>query len=104
MQYLTGSDDKTLWGTADDVTFSGGFGELSFMPVTRFVGFLRYDLVNSPKEINRDRDRMTLGGRYYLVDNVSLHSEFSRLTLHKAGTTSDDEVDDFLTMRIDFAF
>ncbi|HEY3411801.1 MAG TPA: hypothetical protein VGM51_01960 [Armatimonadota bacterium] len=77
LQYLHGKDDKALWGTADDVKYSGGFAELSFLPSTRIVGFGRYDWVKTPRSVSAGIKRWTIGGRYYLADSMAIHAEYS---------------------------
>jgi hypothetical protein len=104
IQGMYGMDDKSLWGTPSDAEFWGGFTELSYLPLTELVGFLRYDHVTSPKEIDRNRQRVTVGGRYYFVDNLALHAEFSRLLEPKAGPSEETVSSNQATARLDFAF
>lgn len=77
VQYIRGKDDNALWDTSNDVTYSGGFAELTFLPTTNFVGFGRYDWVDTPCALNADVKRWTIGGRYYLADSIAVHAEFS---------------------------
>ena len=103
LQWLYGSDDRTLWGRPDDVCWSGFFAELSWQPLVECVAFARYDQVNSPGGIEQeDVTRLTGGGRYYFADNLALHIEYSRLTLDT--TASDDPTEDLATARVDFGF
>jgi hypothetical protein len=113
VQYLWSRDDGWLWpvdalalpagGSPDAVEYSGGFAELSWLPRVDLVGFARFDLVNSPSLDDHDIQRWTAGGRYYAIDNVALHAEYSwRTVQHVAG--DDDGTESFVTARIDFAF
>lgn len=79
LQYLFGKDDKSLWGMSEDPDFWGGFAELSVMPRTDFVAFGRFDMVSWPKDIDVDQMRITAGARYYFVNNLALHLEYTRL-------------------------
>jgi hypothetical protein len=101
LQYLYGNDDKDLWGMSEDVSFSGGFAEVTWMPMTRLAAFGRFDVVNSPDEINRDVTRFTLGTRYHFANNLALHLEYSRRQQDQPGS---DATEDFFTTRLDFAF
>lgn len=102
VQYLLGKDSKELWGFDDDVDFSGGFAELSLMPRTNFVAFGRFDMVNTPSEIDEDITRITGGARYYFVDNLALHLEYSRGKID--AKEGDDPRQDSVAARLDFAF
>jgi hypothetical protein len=102
-QYLAAKDDGALWGAASDVDYWGGFAELSWLPMTRFVGFARYDFVSSPESIDRDIVRYTVGGRYYMEDNIALHAEYSQRTEAVADPGA-DVVMNAAVGRIDFAF
>ncbi len=102
LQYVLGKDNKALWGMAKDVDFSGGFAELSAMPRTDVVVFARYDMVNTPSEIDQDTNRFTGGARYYFVDNLALHLEFSRATQN--AKVGDDPTQNSAWARLDFAF
>lgn len=104
LQYILERDGKEFWSTEDDLSFHGGFAELSFLPTTRMVGFLRYDWVDTPEEINQDIARITVGGRYYFPTNLAWHLEFSHRSVANAGENSEDSLEDFITARVDFAF
>lgn len=104
IQALYGKDGKTLWGLASDEEYWGGFTELTYMPWTSLAAFARFDHVSSPLEVNRDRQRMTVGGRLYAVDNLALHTEYSRLLERNAGPQSENVTSESATMRVDFAF
>ena len=101
-QWLYSTDDQALWGSPDDVNWSGYFAELSWQPLVEGVAFARYDRVNSPAWLEQDVMRLTGGGRYYLADNLALHFEYSRRTLETP--LSEDPTEDLATTRIDFAF
>ncbi len=49
-QFLMAQDDAKLWSLVEksDVKYSGGFAELSCLPMTSLVGFARYDWVTTP--------------------------------------------------------
>jgi len=101
-QYLKGQDDGMLWGSLDDVDFCGGLAELSFMPMTRLVGFVRYDWVDTPSGVAQDISRWTAGGRFYLVDNLALHLEYSEREQDQVEAPK--AKDTLVTVRLDFAF
>jgi hypothetical protein len=104
LQYIYGNDSPEIWGPGDaDISFWGGFAELSVLPSTCCVGFARFDYVNAPGYADYDIDRITVGGRYYPIDNLALHLEYSRRTM-KMGDDLDDLMEDFATLRLDFAF
>jgi len=103
LQYIAGTDDAALWGTASDVDFSGGFAELSYMPAFDFVAFARYDTVNPDSAAGLgDINRWTLGGRYYIYENITLHLEYSNG--RQSNVTGPDTTERFFTARIDVAF
>ncbi|MCE9614658.1 MAG: hypothetical protein K8T26_10310 [Lentisphaerae bacterium] len=102
LQYLVGEDDQLLWGTTEDVEFSGGFAELSVMPCTWIVGFGRFDWVDTPSDIDQDITRWTGGARYYFVDNLALHVEYSHRRQHQPDAPVATE--DFAAARLDLAF
>jgi hypothetical protein len=104
LQYLVAKDNQAFWAQAEDVSYSGGFGELSWLPRTDLVGFARADYLDAPKIDNRDILRLTAGGRYYIEDNVVIHCEVSRRTEKSVITGVDDAKDSFFTARVDFAF
>jgi len=104
LQYIYGNDSPEIWGSGDaDISFWGGFAELSVLPMTRCVGFARFDHVNAPGISDYNVDRITVGARCYPVDNLALHLEYSRRTM-KMGDNLDDLIEDFATLRLDFAF
>jgi hypothetical protein len=102
VQYVVGEDDRLFWNTDDDVEFTGGFVELSYMPRTSVVGFARYDWVDTPSEIDQDIERWTGGLRYYFVDNLALHMEYSQRTEHQPA--AEDATEDLFAARMDLAF
>lgn len=104
LQYLFSSDDKSLWGADDNVTWSGGFAELSLMPRTDLVGFLRGDFVSAPDIDDHNIMKITAGGRYYFESNVVLHGEFSSRTVGSSSEGIDDAAESVVTARVDFAF
>ena len=101
-QYLFGKDDKNLWGYEEDPDFWGGFAELSIMPRTDFVAFGRFDMVSPPKEIDADQTRITAGARYYFVNNLALHLEYTRLQYDLE--TGDDPASNTAWARLDVIF
>jgi hypothetical protein len=103
LQYLWARDDKTLWGAGKSVDYSGGFAELSVLPMVNVVGFARLDLVNTPAVADHDILRWTVGGRYYAVDNVALHLEYS-FRKEKQPALADDVNQSAVAARADFAF
>ncbi len=104
LQYLRGDDDKALWDTAEDAKTSGGFGELTWQPMTTLVAFGRYDLVRAPDFIDADLSRVTLGLRYYLADQLALHGEWSKRTLDYKASEALDEKETYYTLSFDVAF
>jgi hypothetical protein len=114
LQYLRGTDSKELWNATGDGTFSGGFAELSWQPMTRLVAFARYDLVNIPDFKDSDLNPpdptvtyptgFTIGARYYMVDQLALHGEYTSRTLDFSGSSLPDEKETFYTLSIDFSF
>lgn len=103
VQYLMMQDKKELWDTGSDATIHGGFAELSIMPMTKFVSFWRFDMLDTPDDIDQDVTRFTVGGRYHFKPNLACHLEYSRKTI-KNGAGDDDITDDFATLRLDLAF
>jgi hypothetical protein len=101
-QYIMGKDDKELWGLPEDAEFSGGFAELSYMPMTKLVGFARYGWVVTPENVDADITRLTCGVRYYFVDNVATHVEYSQRRQEQLG--GDDIEETLITARLDCAF
>lgn len=104
LQYLRGSDNARLWGTVEDVDFSGGFAELTYQPAINLVGFARWDTVSTPDEVTRDVQRWTLGGRYYFSDQLAGHLEYSHRTQDGGVPASAQLKEDFFTARLDAAF
>jgi hypothetical protein len=113
LQYLWAADDKTLWGATENVDYSGGFAELSVLPMVNLVGFARLDVINQCKNYGFDVNRYTVGGRYYLEDNVAVHAEYSyRLVkdavVNPVGTSvveiRGDATSSSFTARLDFVF
>jgi len=107
IQYLQGVDNQALAGAGGDFDFSGGFAELNYLPTTSTVGFARYDWVNSPANAAlqlSDITRWTIGGRYYFVDNVALHLEYSRRRQCSFTPGLGDATEAFFTTALDFAF
>ena len=104
LQYMVAKDNQAFWAQAEDVSYSGGFGELSWLPRTDLVGFARADYLDAPKIDNRDILRLTAGGRYYIEDNVVVHCEVSRRTEKSVITGVDDAADSFFAARVEFAF
>jgi len=105
LEYLTARDAAALWDTADEVTYNGGFAQLNYFPTTNLVGFLRYDLVNAPDDVPIDTGdirRWTLGGRYYLEDNLAVHLEYSHRT--QEFIVGPEGTENFFTTRLDYAF
>jgi hypothetical protein len=103
IQLLRGADDHALWGTASDIDFSGGFVEGSYLPTTKFVGFARYDWVNTPGEIDQDVRRWGFGGRYYFVDQLAAHLEYSHRRQDDL-TEAGDATEKFFFGGLDLAF
>lgn len=101
LQYINGVDSKALWGTGSDVNFSGGLAELSYLPATDLVWFFRYDIVDTPRSLDMNIHRWTLGGRYYPADNLALHPEYS---YRKQNSAAGDITENFFTARLDYAF
>jgi hypothetical protein len=105
LQYLTASDNGALWGAASAVKYTGGFAELNYYPSTSLVGFLRYDLVNAPDNVDvGDISRWTIGGRYYFIDHLAFHLEFSRRRETVVIPVPGVNRENFLTARLDYAF
>lgn len=105
LQFLYGKDDKELWRTEEDATFTGGFGELSYMMTTRMAFFARGDMVQAPDFSKQDITRFTIGARGYFVDNLALHAEYShRIEKAPARSSAEDANADVATLRLDWAF
>ena len=100
LQYLSANDSSELWNTENNVSYTGGFAELTYFPTITFAGFARYDWVNAPSFLS-DVTRWTVGGRYYIEDNIALHFEWSQRSESEASGSDGDET--FLTTRVDFA-
>jgi len=104
LQWLHGEDAKELWGACGPVTFDGGFAELLCQPATNLVGIARYDWVRTPCDGVPGVSRWTIGGRYYLEDNVALHLEFSHRTQSPIEAGLGHATERLFTTRVDFAF
>jgi hypothetical protein len=90
---------------SDDVTTWGGFAELSFLPRTDVVGFVRFDIVRTPDIVEvGDVDRWTAGARYYLFDDVAVHAEGSQRREGIPTEASRHRIERLVTARVDFAF
>ena len=101
-QWLTATDDRSLWGDTDDVDWSGWFTELTWQPVVECLAFARHDAVATPDVINQDITRWTGGARYYFADNLALHLEYSRRVTDVPG--DEDPTEDLAAARLDIAF
>jgi len=99
-QYLLGRDDREFWHFEEDADFSGGFAEVNYAPLVSLIGFARYDWVSGPEEIDTDITRITAGLRYYFVDQLAAHLEYSKW--EKEWTVDSEE--EFVAARLDFAF
>jgi len=104
LQYLMARDDQALWDDDGEVSYAGGFGELTLQPRVDLVCFARVDYLDAPVIANRDVTRLTAGGRFYAVDNVALHAELSHRTEKAVVEDQDDLAETFVTARVDFAF
>lgn len=103
LQYLRASDKGPLWGRTDDVTWSGGFAEITCTSSAHVTGFARYDMVKQPTFlIDDDIKRITAGARYHFEDNVAAHVEYSRRVV--ATPAADDPTEESVTARFDMAF
>lgn len=101
VQYLIGEDSKQLWGKDQHVCFTGGFAELTAVPIGRLVLLTRYDWVDTPAAVSMDTWRWTGAAHYYLKDHLALHAEYSHREQQQLGPHA---IEDFLTGRLDFAF
>ena len=103
LQYISGKDNKALWGAESDVSFNGGFAELTYMPAFDFAAFVRKDNVN-PNDTSgiRDINRWTIGGRYNIYENIALHLEYSDARQRNA--VGPNSTAKFFTTRVDIAF
>lgn len=109
VQWLHAHDNGALWGSPTSASYNGGFAELNYRPTDNFVGFARYDLVNAPDDVPLttrlgDVRRWTIGGRYYFVDHLALHMEYSQRTQDATIAGVEDAREKFFTTRLDFAF
>ncbi|MBP6875527.1 MAG: hypothetical protein KBD56_05610 [Candidatus Eisenbacteria bacterium] len=109
-QFLLGKEEAGLWEDAgsredadDDADFSGGFAEVDYFPMVDLAGFARYDWVAYPDRANVDLDRITGGLRFYFVDQMALHIEYSQRRLYLGGI-GDDQKEELGTLRLDLAF
>lgn len=112
LQYIHGHDDSALWYDQDgNVDLSGGFAEVDYSKSSKLVGFARYDWAKVPLMADWDMSRLTLGGRYYIQDNIALHLEYSRMRMCDTSygeysyfyNTSSSSAN-FYGLRLDFAF
>ncbi len=106
LQYLRAQDDEGFWpGATSDPSYWGGFAELLYQPWSRLVAFARYDRVNAPSVSEIDSlTRYTIGARYYLENQISLHAEYSRRRAELRAAGIEAETENFFTARLDFAF
>lgn len=100
LQYLWARDKGPLWGETDNVTWSGGFAEVTCTSSRHVTGFARFDLVKQPG-IDQDIRRITAGARYHFEDNVAAHLEYSRRVT--SWPAADDPTDESVTARFDMA-
>ncbi len=100
LQYLWARDDKSLWDWSENVNWSGGFAEMTYHTPVGLTGFTRVDLLNRPSFLHSDLWRFTAGGRYYFVENLAAHLEYS----HRADMDGAGLLEDFVTARLDMAF
>ncbi|MCX6646182.1 MAG: hypothetical protein NTY09_07485 [bacterium] len=100
LQYLRSNDSSELWNFSGNVPYSGGFAEVTYTPTIKFAGFTRYDWVNA-SSILGDITRWTVGGRYYIEDNMALHLEWSRR--NESDLSGSDINETLWTARLDFA-
>jgi hypothetical protein len=104
LQYLMAKDNKAFWSHDKDVSYSGGFAELSWLPRIDLVGFARADYLDAPQVDNRDILRLTAGARCYFVDNAALHVEYSYNREKSLDAKIDDATSSVVTALVDFAF
>ncbi|MFH1809096.1 MAG: hypothetical protein ABIJ09_10150 [Pseudomonadota bacterium] len=113
LQYLIGWDHSDLWRdpnvlyvrAPDDVLSHSGFAELSYLPRTDLVAFARIDGVYAPgQQMQGDLARGTLGARYYVLDQLCVHAEYSHAYQFARGVQTDDLSVGTGTLRLDFAF
>ena len=105
VQVLFAEDAKGLWAPHRDASWSGGFAEASVTPRVDLVAFARVDLVNGPKDLGYDVLRTTLGGRWYVEDNVAFHLEGSmRSATQDTGGHPVTATENAVAARVDFAF
>jgi len=103
LQYLWSRDKGSLWGENDNVTWSGGFAEVTCTSSGHVTGFARYDMVKQPSFLTDEKDirRITAGARYHFEDNVAAHLEYSRRVT--STPAADDPTEESLTARLDMA-
>jgi hypothetical protein len=105
LQYLYGKDGGKLWGTSEDQDFWGGFAELTIMPSTKFVAFGRLDMVTPPDSTGYDDERrFTAGARYYFVNNLALHLEYTKFQIKATAEEEPDPVSYTGWARLDVIF
>jgi hypothetical protein len=102
LQYVLGHDNKALWNTASNVDFNGGFAQINYMPAFDLAAFARFDTVN-PDNITgiEGITRYTIGGRYYIYDNMALQVEYSSRTQEEVA--GPNQTEKLFTTRLDFA-
>ena len=103
LAYLWAFDGQTLWTAGDGVDYSGGFAEVSAMPRVDAVCFGRIDYVNAPSVADNDITRYTAGARYYPIDNLAMHLEYSYWSECEV-VANEDATEHYVTARLDFAF
>jgi len=77
LQVIWSRDDASLWAASAAVATLAGFAEVTYAPRSDLVALARYDLVRMDGAAGLDVARGTLGGRYYVIDNLALHVEYS---------------------------
>lgn len=106
LNYLWARDNKALWALWNrpkNVDYSGGFAQLSFLPMEKLVGFARFDFVKTPSFVDQDITRWTAGVRFYPEDDIALHAEYS---YRRVANVSDDTAGNVSAVNamLDFAF
>ncbi len=100
VQYLWAFDKAALWRQSGNVEWSGGFAEMTYLTPVGLTGFTRVDVLNRPAFALGDVWRFTVGGRYYFVENLAAHLEYS----HRGDMDGGGALEDFVTARLDLAF
>ncbi len=105
LQGLLLNDAPELWGATGPVNSLAGFAELSWMPRNDWVAFARFDGVVLPAAIASDPVlRGGAGVRYYPIDNLAVHLEYSHATGQVLIAGQPRATQDFATLRLDWAF